>query len=377
MMGKSSKGKWFTPIIVLLISIMFLVSCNQAEQLAQSDQLQPISVKNEDTQKGISVAIVTDTGGVDDSSFNQSGWEGLKEWAIENNLTQGVGGYDYLESNTDGEYLPHLRKFVEDDFDLIFGLGFLLDEAIQLISEQYPETMFAIVDTVVNEPNVASITFAEHEGSFLVGVAAALKTKTNKIGFIGGVDSPVINKFEVGFIAGVHSINPNITIDVKYAEDFNAFDKGKSLAKEMFENDIDIIYHAAGGTGNGVIAEAKEQKLANEDKNVWVIGVDRDQYAEGLDDDLQESVVYTSMVKRVDVAVKQISQQTLEGNFPGGEEIVFGLENKGILVADTNKEAYTEDIKQIVDEWETKIKSKEVVVPETRDELENFIQSTK
>lgn len=371
-MRKRSDHSSLWLLSLLLVGLFLLSSCqvNSQSSEIEGDDIVRITEVSEDSN--LSVAIVTDTGGIEDSSFNQSAWEGLEQWGKENGLLQGIGGYDYSESKNDGDYLRHLTSLAEDNFDLIYGVGFLLADSVQLVAKEYPNTMFGIIDTVVDEPNVASITFAEHEGSFLVGIAAALKTNTKKIGFIGGVDSPVINKFEVGFIAGVHAIDPAIEIDVQYAEDFNAFDKGKSLANSMYEKEIDIIYHASGGTGNGVIAEAKEQKIANPEKEIWVIGVDRDQFEEGIYDDLRSSVIFTSMVKRVDVAVKQVSQLALEGKFPGGDEIIFGLDNKGIVVADTNPDAYTEEIKQIVNEWEIKIKNGEIIVPETREQLEQF-----
>ncbi|MFP3488550.1 BMP family ABC transporter substrate-binding protein, partial [Staphylococcus sp. SIMBA_130] len=141
---------------------------------------------------------------------------------------------------------------VRDEYNLIFGTGFLLKEDIQKAAEQFPETYFAIVDDMVEAPNAVSVTFKEHEGSFLAGVAAANKTNTNKLGFVGGIDSPLIKKFETGFIAGVKSVNPDIEVDVQYAETFDDAAKGKLIASNMYSNDVDVIYHASGGTGNGV-----------------------------------------------------------------------------------------------------------------------------
>src|SRR5690606_21232966 len=146
--------------------------------------------------------------------------------------------------------------------------------------ENNEDRFFAIVDDVVEADNAVSITFKEHQGSFLVGVAAALKTKTNKLGFVGGVDSPLINKFEVGFIAGAKSVNPDIEVEVQYAESFGDASKGKMIAADMYNNDIDVIYHASGGTGNGVFNEARDLKNADPDREIWVIGVDRDQHEE-------------------------------------------------------------------------------------------------
>src|SRR5690625_295631 len=145
------------------------------------------------------VAMFTDVGGVDDKSFNQCAWEGLKAWGAEHGLTE-KENFDYAQSNDDSDYLPNLNSLVRDDFDLIFGIGFMLEPAVGEVAKQNPDTNFGIVDSVVNEPNVASITFADNESSFLVGVAAALKTKTNKLGFVGGAESDIITAFDVGFL---------------------------------------------------------------------------------------------------------------------------------------------------------------------------------
>src|SRR5699024_1000226 len=154
--------------------------------------------------------------------------------------------------------------------------------------------------------NVASLTYAEHEGSFLAGVAAANKTKTDKVGFLGGVDSDLINKFEAGFVAGVKTVDPDIEVAVQYAEDFNAVDKGKLIASNMLNSDLDIVYHSEENTWNCVFVEAKDIKKNDPDRDVWVIGVDRDHYDEGLNEDESSIVTFPSMVKRVDVSVQDI-----------------------------------------------------------------------
>lgn len=364
------KNKKFLWTIALLFSFsLLLAACGGG------------SSDKEDADKGgeegsseedFSVAMVTDTGGVDDKSFNQSAWEGLQSWGEEHGKEQGADGYDYAQSEDDSDYLPNFSRLVKNDFDLVIGVGFLLEDAVGEIAEQNPDNYFAIVDTVVEGDNIASLTYAEHEGSFLAGVAAALKTETDKIGFVGGVDSDLINKFEVGYIAGAKSVNPDIEVKVQYAEDFNAVDKGKLIASNMYNSDIDIIYHAAGNTGNGVFAQAKDIKQNDPDRDIWVIGVDRDQYEEGLNKDKSDSVTFTSMVKRVDISVEEVIGMAMDDDFPGGETLVFGLNEDGISIADTNEDAYTEDIKSEVAEWEEQIRNEEIDVPKTRAELEEF-----
>lgn len=319
-----------------------------------------------------SVAMVTDIGGVDDKSFNQSAWEGLESWGSKHGYSQG-SGYDYAESNAPEDYVPNITRMVREDYNLILGIGFDLKEDIENLAKQHEDRYFGIVDDVVEGDNTVSITFKEHEGSFLVGVAAAMKTETNKLGFVGGIDSPLINKFESGFIAGAKSVNPDIEVNVQYAESFGDSSKGKMIASDMYNSGIDIIYHAAGATGNGVFNEAKDLKNADSDRAIWVIGVDRDQHDEGQIGD--HNVTLTSMVKRVDVAVEDVAQMAMDGDFPGGEQIEFGLEEDAISIATTNEEAMTEDIISAVEEWKEKILNQEVEVPFTRDDLDTFVDS--
>lgn len=379
------KNRKITLFLALLLSlIMFLAACGQSgnnkdknnNQGAQNEE-----VNNNDENKGnnneeatadFSAGMVTDIGGVDDKSFNQSAWEGLQSWGDKHGFSKG-NGYDYVQSNEKADYVPNLTRLIRDKYDLIFGIGFELEEDLDTISQQYPDTHFAIVDEIIEQDNVASIMFKEHEGSFLVGVAAAMKTETNKVGFVGGIDSPLINKFESGFIAGVKSVNKDIEVKVEYAESFGAADKGKIIASNMYNNDIDIIYHAAGGTGNGVFNEARDLKKNDPDRSIWVIGVDRDQHEEGIIED--HNITLTSMIKRVDVAVEDVTQQAMDGKHHGGEVLEYGLDDDAIGFSTANEEAMTDDIIDAVNEWKEKILSGEVEVPQTRDETEAYVDS--
>ena len=308
-----------------------------------------------------SVAMVTDVGGVDDKSFNQSAWKGIQEFGEENKLTKGDGGFDYLQSTDDSDYTPNLNALARRDFNLVFGVGFLMEDAIQEIASQKKDTNFAIIDGVVDEPNVASILFKEQEGAYLAGVAAALMTKSNKIGFIGGMEIPVIERFEAGFLEGVKAVNPDIKVDSQYTGAFDKAELGKATAGRMYSSGVDIIFHAAGGTGNGVFTEAKERKSADKNAYVWVIGVDSDQYDEGKVGD--DNVTLTSMLKRVDIAVKDISSLAKKGEFPGGETRVYGLKDEGVSLADS-RGAIPQDVLDKVDEFAKKIADGEVEVPE-------------
>ncbi len=367
------KSRRFILLFALILTIgMVLAACGTSDSGGKNNDKKSGEKADNGEAADFSAAMVTDIGGVDDKSFNQSAWEGLQAWADEHGLAKGKG-IDYAQSNDQSDYMPNLTRLVKQDYNLIFGIGFNLKEGITKVAKQYPDTHFSIVDDVVEQPNVASVTFKEHEGSFLVGVAAAMKTKTNKVGFVGGVDSPLINKFESGFIAGVKSINPDIDIDVQYAESFGAADKGKLIATNMYNNGIDVIYHSSGGTGNGVFAQAKDIKQNDPDKEIWVIGVDRDQHEEGQIGD--NNVTLTSMVKRVDIAVQDLANKSMSGDFPGGEILEYGLEDDAISVATTNEEAMTDEIVEAVNEWKEKIANGEIDVPKTREETKEFVDA--
>ena len=322
----------------------------------------------ESSEEKFSVAMVTDVGGVDDKSFNQSAWEGIQAFGKENGLEKGTNGYDYLQSASDADYAPNLNSLVRNEFDLIYGIGYKLAADIQEVAEQRPNNQFAIVDEVVDADNVASITFKEEQGSFLAGVAAALQTKSNKVGFIGGIDSPLINKFEVGFIAGVKTVKPDAEVIAQYAGGFDKADIGKEMANSMYKQGVDIIFHASGGTGNGIFTAATELKKADNNANVWVIGVDSDQYEEGKVPGTELNITLTSMLKRVDVAVQDLATKTMEGNFPGGETIQYGIEDGALGLATTGNHL-SEETLAAVNEWTEKIKAGEVKIPTTREEL--------
>ncbi|MGK7378387.1 BMP family lipoprotein [Planococcus sp. 1R117A] len=312
-----------------------------------------------------SVAMVTDVGGVDDKSFNQSAWEGLQAFGEENGLKKGDGGIDYLQSASDADYNTNLNNLIRRDFDVVFGIGFLMEGAVKEIAEQQPDAQLAIIDAVVDAPNVASVLFKEQEGAYLAGVAAALMTETKKIGFVGGMEIPVIERFEAGFKEGVKAVDPAVEVDVQYTGAFDKAELGKTTANRMYSAGADIVFHAAGGTGNGVFTEAKERKEADPDANIWVIGVDADQYDEGQVGDA--NVTLTSVLKGVDQAVIDISNKAKDGEFPGGETVTYGLAEDGVGLADS-RGAIPEDVMAKVNEYKEKIASGEIKVPETLSE---------
>lgn len=290
-----------------------------------------------------SIAMVTDTGGVDDRSFNQSAWEGMQAWAGEQGLSE--DSVEYYQSDSESDYIPNLNSATTDGYDVVYGIGFLHLDPISTIAEQNPDNWYGIVDEVVDLPNVVSLTFRDHENSFLAGMAAALTSETDQIGFIGGVEGPVIDRFQTGFEHGVEHVNPDIEVDVQYANSFDDAAAGQQAAAAMYSSGVDVIFHAAGAVGNGVFQEAINRTEAGTENDLWVIGVDRDQSAEGDYDG--GNLTLGSTIKNVGAAVGQSATDAMEGNFQGGETIAYGLDDNGIDFVNPDGNIAEEDWAQI------------------------------
>ena len=312
-----------------------------------------------------SICLVLDIGGLGDLSFNDLAYSGYQK-AIEDFGMVGT----FLEPDGGGENRGELLELcAEAGNDLIVGNGFLFDGAMNEVAPNYPDINFAITDGVAEPSNVRGMLFKHAEGSYLAGIAAALKTKTNNVGFIGGVDFPLIHEFEQGFLAGVAEINPDIVVQIGYASvppDFSGFNdpvKGKEIALAQYEAGADIIYHAAGGTGTGMFEAAKEVSEATGSK-VWGIGVDFDQYYQvGTPlPDLQEYIL-SSMVKAADVSIYNAAKATVEGTFSGGA-LVDDLSTGGVYLSFSG--GYIDDIKDTIEEYQAKIISGEIVPPSVR-----------
>ncbi|SOC38663.1 BMP family lipoprotein [Ureibacillus acetophenoni] len=353
------KRKFGFAMASLLAVGTLLGACGAKEEGGESTTTTGDTTSNE---SAFSVAMVTDVGGVDDRSFNQSTWEGLEQFGKDNGLSKGNGGYDYLQSESEADYVQNLNNLIQRDFDLVFAVGYKLHDAVVEVAEQREDAQIAIIDEVVPDlPNVASIMFKANEASFLAGVAAALETETGKVGFIGGMEGAIIGGFQAGFEAGVKAANPDVEVLVQYADSFDDAEKGRSIAALMYDQGADIIFHAAGGVGNGLFTEAKERKQKDADANVWVIGVDRDQYDEGQVN-ADTNVTLTSVLKRVDVAAQEVSKLAQEGNFPGGELITYGLADNGVGLAD-DRGAISEETKAAIEDFKNQIIDGSLVVP--------------
>ena len=297
------------------------------------------------------VGLVLDRGGKDDKSFNTSAYEG----AMLAKTKLGVQ-VKYVEAPDDNAYESMLRSFAQRDYDLIIGIGFAQKEAIRKVAGQFPQRHFAIVDAEVTAPNVRSLLFEEHEGAYLVGAIAALTSRTARIGFVGGMDIPLIRRFATAYEAGAKHINPQITVTANYvgvtSEAWNNPTKGKELAVSQYDAGVDIIFAAAGASGLGVFDAA-------EDKKKFAIGVDANQNW------TKPGLILTSMLKRVDEAVYATIADAKGGAFAGGSKR-FGLANKGVdyAVDQYNAKILTEAVRKRADELKADIIAGKIAVPD-------------
>lgn len=284
-----------------------------------------------------SVALVTSTGGVDDKSFNQSAWTGIKRYGEKNGLKQGANGYTYFVSNDNSEIKSNLQQAVKANYKLVVGISFMGGPAMNQVAKANPKTNFAMVEAKVPTKNAVSIMFHSEQSSYLAGVAAATVSKTGKIGFVGGVKGEVVEQFEAGFKAGVLATNPKATFVSQYANTFTDAAKGKTIAAAMYASGVDVIFQAAGATGNGVFAEAKAiNENTTADNKVWVIGVDMDQKQDGnytTKDGKKANFTLASAIKRVDNAIELVAEDGKKGKFPGGQTVTYGLKQKGVDIA--------------------------------------------
>lgn len=260
--------------------------------------------------------MVTDVGGLGDRSFNDSAYRGLLH------ARSGLHAYiQVLQSRSAADYQPNLIALTNLHFQMIYAIGFLMGLDLDQVAKANPTQRYAIIDAVVDDPNVVSITFREQDGSFLAGALAAMVSKTHHIAFLGGQDIPLIRKFEAGYIAGAREVDPTIRVDVKYTGSFDDVAAGQELSDILYDGGADIIYTAAGKAGLGT-AEAVKSRAG-----CYMIGVDSDQ------DALVPGKVLTSMVKRIDVAVYRVAKALRDGR-PMHGHIVLGLRDGAIGLTD-------------------------------------------
>jgi len=302
-------------LTILTLVMLFLTACgggNKSEDTAGK----------ESKGKKLKVGIVYSEAGLGDKAFNDSANRGMtkaeKDLGIE---------FKGMEPASLSESEQYLKQFAENGYDLIIGVGFTMKSSLEKVASEFPETKFAIIDETSDAKNVASLVFSEDEGSFLTGALAAMMSKTGTIGFIGGMDSPLIKKFEKGYKMGAEHVNPDVKVLVNYTGSFNDPVKGKETGLFQISSNADVLYHAAGGCGMGVIEAAKS-------KGKYAIGVDSNQ------DQMAEGVVLTSMLKNVDKVVYDLIETTQKGEFKAGVTR-FGLADGGV---GTTEFEFTKDV---------------------------------
>jgi basic membrane protein A len=320
------------------------------------------------------VGMVTDSGTIDDKSFNQGTWEGALKAAAEFGLDK-----KYLKpaGSTEADYTKEIGNLYDAGYKFILAPGFKFETAIFQSQDKYPDAKFVIIDgaphtaedfTPVVKPNTVSVFFAEHESGFLAGVATALEIKEGEAGFIGGMEIPAVQKFNWGFQQGLDYANKNlgtkVTIkaeNVVYQGSFDNVAAGGQLAAQMYDRGVKVIFAAAGGVGRGAIQEAINRS------NVWVVGVDVDQYKDGMKAD-GKSIILTSAMKKIDTVAYDMIKAEVGGTFPGGQTLTFHDKNDGIGLPVENPNL-SADTQAKVAEVLAKLKSGEITVASVQGSL--------
>ena len=297
------------------------------------------------------IRLLTDATGIDDKSFNAAAWRGIVEFYGDtwNNTPNRGKYYDVVTAQTQDMYIPNLKQAADEGYDIIMVTGFTWADALGEVAPLYPDQNFVIVDVDwVGQPNVMEFIYSEEQGSYLVGLAAALQAKAEGInnprfGFIGGVPGATITKFEMGYVQGLRSVFPNAPIVDYYTNDWGKPELAKAQAKNWFDSGVYAIFSAAGGSGNGTIAQAKEYRLQG--RNVWAIGVDSDQYEDGIYSGNQ-SAVLTSMLKRVEASSLYCLNAVKDDSFTG-KVVKMDLSDAGVGYSSANPELKKEVVDTI------------------------------
>ena len=301
---------------------------------------------------GFKIGMVTDVGGVNDGSFNQSAWEGLQR------AGEAFGcEVKYIESKGDADYVPNIESFLDEDYDLIVCVGYMMADAVRDAAELYPDQKFAIIDDASNADldNVTCMMFEQEQASYLVGLAAGYTTESNIVGFVTGAANETMNSFGYGYCAGVLDANPDATILQYNANIFGDASGGKTAVNTMVTKGADVVFHAAGGTGIGVIDGCKENKI-------WAIGVDSDQSP------LAPETILTSALKRVDNACYDATKKTILGTLEGGVE-TYDLAAGGVDIAPTT-DNLSKDVLEKIEDAKKDIIAGDLVVPKNQEEFE-------
>ena len=318
---------------------------------ASSEEETEVETEEDIDGTGFKIGMVTDVGGVNDGSFNQSAWEGLQR------AGEAFGcEVKYIESKGDADYVPNIESFLDEDYDLIVCVGYMMADAVRDAAELYPDQKFAIIDdSNADLDNVTCMMFEQEQASYLVGLAAGYTTESNIVGFVTGAANETMNSFGYGYCAGVLDANPDATILQYNANNFGDASGGKTAVNTMVTKGADVVFHAAGGTGIGVIDGCKENKI-------WAIGVDSDQSP------LAPETILTSALKRVDNACYDATKKTILGTLEGGVE-TYDLAAGGVDIAPTT-DNLSKDVLEKIEKAKKDIIAGDLVVPKNQEEFE-------
>ncbi|WP_079477113.1 BMP family lipoprotein [Halobacillus salinus] len=296
---------------------IFLLGCTQQK-----------TTQAEDT---ISAGLLVTESGLGDDSFSDSAFRGLEQARDELGVT-----FDYREP-FDQNYEEQMKELIQQEHDVIIGLGYNALPTVENLASKFPEQAFVLIDAVSEKENVTSITFKEDEGSYLIGLIAGMKTKSGVVGFIGGEEIPVVQRFEEGFKQGVEKVNPDAEVLVTYANTFDDDQKGADITKDMVDQGADYVFPAAGFTGVGALKEAEVQ-------DIYAFGVDSDQFF------VAEESVVSSMLKNVNVALYDVMEQLTSDQGLSGEHITLGVEQNGVGLAPIRLINLTEEQQKTIDQ---------------------------
>ncbi|QGP93121.1 Membrane lipoprotein TmpC [Neomoorella glycerini] len=346
--------KLLVVILALFLSVAFVGCGGQTGQQGGQKGGQSTASGNQGEKK-LRFVMVTDQAGVGDEGFNDMAWAGLKR--AEKELGAEI---KVIESSEMTQYTTNLAAGAEQGYNMVVAVGFLLVDALKEVAPRYPNTKFVIIDGVVEGPNVASVVFKENEGAYLAGALAGLTTKTNKLGYVGGMEAPPTIRFESGWLAGIKTTNPKAETSVAYVGSFNDPGKAKETALAQYNQGVDIIFEVAGLGGLGVIEAAKNSKEGN-----LYVAVDRDKSKIGGGRQL------TAVLKRIDNAVFEIAQKVKDGTFKGGI-YELGLKEGGMGLPETTKEKATPEAMAVVEKLKKMILDGQLQVPKSREEVKTF-----
>ena len=342
-----NKKKFLAQLLCGVLSVGLLAGCGNTNSTTDTTTNTTTDTaatsKFERLDTDLNVGLVIGAGTIDDRSFNQGCWEGITATVDNSKYVTPAG-------ETESDYLVSIGNLYEGDFKFIITPGYYFESADFIAQDKYPDANFVILDgaptdangnTVIGE-NTVSITFAEHEAGFVAAVAAALEIKEGNFGFLGGMQIPAVVRFEAGFRQGIEYANTNLgtnitldDVDVVYQGTFGDKAAGQQIAAQMYDRGVDVIFTAAGGTGIGAITEAKSR--ATNGETAWVIGVDSDQYLDGIyDSATNASVILTSAIKYVDQATHDMIVAKTQDQFPGGEALVYTIANDGVGIPAEN-----------------------------------------